>query len=36
MIKDILTANEEVLPNSREMAVLKEKLPVLFPQGWLL
>lgn len=30
MIKDILTANEEVLPNSREMAVLKENFPSCF------
>ncbi len=30
MIKDIMTANEEVLPNSREMAVLKENFPSCF------
>lgn len=30
MIKDILTANEEVLPNSREMAVLRENFPSCF------
>lgn len=30
MIKDILTANEEVLPNSRERAVLKENFPSCF------
>lgn len=30
MIKDIMTANEEVLPNSREMAVLRENFPSCF------
>lgn len=30
MIKDIMTTNEEVLPNSREMAVLKENFPSCF------
>lgn len=30
MIKDIMTENEEVLPNSREMAVLKENFPSCF------
>ena len=30
MIKDTLTANEAVLPNSREMAVLKEYFPACF------
>ena len=30
MIKDIMTANEEVLPNRREMAVLRENFPSCF------
>jgi len=30
MIKDILTANETVLPNEREIAVLKEHFPTCF------
>ncbi len=30
MIKDILTANENTIPNSREMAVLKENFPSCF------
>ena len=30
MIKDIITANENVAPNSREMAVLKENFPSCF------
>lgn len=30
MIKDILSANDELAPNSREIAVLKENFPSYF------
>lgn len=30
MIKDIMTANESIAPNSREMEILKEHFPACF------